>query len=273
MYRSFGSSGPKRRWGVDGFDVRVLGGINASLACWEMDFSSKWTCSDADGEACRLIAHRWAQNEDNPTRGPRQHEKPRSLGVLAPVSSRMTNPKCLHQVIRCGIARRAILDDLPAWSAVDHQVLRRMAAGCSGAVGQDLRAVQRVASSYGGEPAATIIGSWTPRGTSESGRRVRYDDTKRERGSTMSMIEPRSGVPRMPPRRPPGSPSRSPISIRATRVTRCPETAHKHGIALEVVKSSEASEASSCRSGAGRANAPSPGLRRIRRHLDGASNY
>jgi transposase len=48
--------------------------------------------------------------------------------------------------IRYGIAWRAMPNDLPLWHAVHQQAHRWLAAGCFGALAQDLRAMLRLAA-------------------------------------------------------------------------------------------------------------------------------
>jgi transposase len=75
----------------------------------------------------------------------------------------------LRYVIRCGIAWRAIPNDLPPWHAVHQQAHRWLAAGRKE------------------EPTAAIINSRTLRSTPESGTRAGYDGAKRKRGSKVHL--------------------------------------------------------------------------------------
>lgn len=93
----------------------------------------------------------------------------------------------LRYVIRCGIAWRAMPNDLPPWFAVSQQARRWLAAGVFETLAQDLRAVLRLAAERSEEPTAAIIDSRTLRSTSESGPRAGYDGAKRKRGSKLHM--------------------------------------------------------------------------------------
>ena len=89
----------------------------------------------------------------------------------------------LRYVVRYGIARRAMPNDFPPWSAVYQQTQRSLAAGCFEALAQDLRALLRLASGRKADPSAAIVDSRTLRSTPESGPRAGYDGAKRKRGS------------------------------------------------------------------------------------------
>ena len=93
----------------------------------------------------------------------------------------------LRYVIRYGIAWRAMPNDLPPWAAVYQQSQRWLAAGCFEALAHDLRAVLRVAAGRKAEPTAAILDSRTLRSTPESGPRAGYDGAKRKRGSKLHL--------------------------------------------------------------------------------------
>jgi transposase len=67
----------------------------------------------------------------------------------------------LRYVIRYGIAWPAMPNDLAPWHAVHQQAHRWLAAGCSEALTQDLRAAASGGRTQGGA-AAAIIDSRTP---------------------------------------------------------------------------------------------------------------
>jgi transposase len=101
----------------------------------------------------------------------------------------------LRYVIRCGIAWRAMPNDLPPWHTVHQQAHRWLAAGCFETLAQDLRAVLRLAAGREAEPTAAIMDSRTLRSTPESGTRAGYDGATRKRGSKVHLAVDTLGHP------------------------------------------------------------------------------
>lgn len=78
----------------------------------------------------------------------------------------------LRCVVRYGVVWRAMLNDLPPWSAVYQQIQRWLAAGCFEKLAQDLRAVLRLVSGRSADPTTAVINSRTLQSTPESGARA-----------------------------------------------------------------------------------------------------
>lgn len=73
--------------------------------------------------------------------------------------------------------------DLPPWPMVYQQTQRWLRAGVFEAIGNDLRAVRRLAAGRREEPSAAIFESRTLQSSPESGHRAGYDGAKRRKGS------------------------------------------------------------------------------------------
>jgi transposase len=93
----------------------------------------------------------------------------------------------LRYVVRNGIPRRAVPNDLPPWAAVYQQAQRWLRAGCFEALAHDLRALLRAAAGREPKPSAAVLDSRTLRSTPESGHRAGYDGAKRKRGSKLHL--------------------------------------------------------------------------------------
>jgi transposase len=93
----------------------------------------------------------------------------------------------LRYVVRHGVPWRAMPNDLPPWHAVYDQAMRWLRAGCFEALAHDLRAVLRLAAGRAEEPSAAVLDSRTLRSTPESGRRAGWDGHKRARGSKLHL--------------------------------------------------------------------------------------
>ena len=89
----------------------------------------------------------------------------------------------LRWSVRAGAAWRMRPNDLPPWKAVYEQAQRWLKAGVFEAIGEDLRAVVRVAQGRKLSPSAAIVDSRTLQSSPESGHRAGYDGAKRKRGS------------------------------------------------------------------------------------------
>nr|WP_015061157.1 IS5 family transposase [Pseudomonas sp. K-62]BAM13993.1 transposase [Pseudomonas sp. K-62] len=93
----------------------------------------------------------------------------------------------LRYVVRSGCSWRLMPHDLPPWFAVYQQAQRWLSAGCFEQLAEDLRAVLRMAAGRAPEPSAAVLDSRTLRSTPESGERAGYDGAKRKKGSKLHM--------------------------------------------------------------------------------------
>src|SRR3569833_2885228 len=69
----------------------------------------------------------------------------------------------LRYLVRYGVPRRALPNDLPPWHAGYYQAQRSPHAGCCEMLAHDLRAVLRLAAGRGEEPSAAVLDSRTLR--------------------------------------------------------------------------------------------------------------
>jgi transposase len=83
--------------------------------------------------------------------------------------------------VRTGAAWRRLPHDLPPWSAVYQQGQRWWKAGGFVAIGEDLRAVLRVAQGRKLAPSAVVVDSRTLHSSPERGQRAGYEGAKRKR--------------------------------------------------------------------------------------------
>lgn len=90
-------------------------------------------------------------------------------------------------IVRTGAAGRMLAHDLPPWSAVYQQAQRWRKAGVVEAIGEDLRAVVRVAQGRTLVPTAAILDRRTLQASPESGHRAGSDGAKRKRGSQVQI--------------------------------------------------------------------------------------
>lgn len=93
----------------------------------------------------------------------------------------------LRYVVKTGAPWRWMPNDLPPWEIVYQQAQRWLKAGCFEALAEDLRAVLRLAAGRPERPSAAIIDSRTLRSTPESGARSAYDGAKRKKGSKLHL--------------------------------------------------------------------------------------
>jgi transposase len=89
----------------------------------------------------------------------------------------------LRWLVRTGSPWRYLPNDLPPWPAVYQQTQRWIAAGSFEAIVHDLRMLLRVAAGRPTQPTAIIVDSRTLQSTPESGARAGYDGAKRRKGS------------------------------------------------------------------------------------------
>lgn len=78
-------------------------------------------------------------------------------------------------------------NDLPPWEIVYQQAQRWLRAGCFEALAEDLRVILRLTAGRPAQPTAAIIDSRTLRSTPESGARGAYDGAKRKKGSKLHL--------------------------------------------------------------------------------------
>ena len=89
----------------------------------------------------------------------------------------------LRWMARTGASWRMRPHDFPPWTAVYQQTQRWLKASVFETIGEDLRAVLRVAQGREIQPSAVILDSRTLQSSPESGHRAGYDGAKRKRGS------------------------------------------------------------------------------------------
>jgi len=120
-------------------------------------------------------------------------------GLLAPYLTLMTESapqrtyplrevfNGLRWIVRAGSPWRMMPNDLPPWEVVYQQTQRWIAAGVFEAVVHDLRAILRLTEGRETSPTAAILDSRTMQSTPESGGRAGYDGAKRRKGSKVHM--------------------------------------------------------------------------------------
>jgi transposase len=89
----------------------------------------------------------------------------------------------LRYVVRTGCQWRYLPNDLPPWDVVYQQVQRWIRARCFETMVEDLRMLLREFAGRKAQPTAMIIDSRTLQSTPESGARAGYDGAKRRKGS------------------------------------------------------------------------------------------
>ncbi len=89
--------------------------------------------------------------------------------------------------MRAGAPWRRRPHDLPPWAAVYQQTQRWLKAEWFEAIGQELRAVRRVAQGRDSQPPAAIVDGRTLQSSCESGPRAGYDGHKRRNGSKVHL--------------------------------------------------------------------------------------
>ena len=89
----------------------------------------------------------------------------------------------LRWLVRSGAHWRMMPHDFPPWAAVYQQMQRWLRAGCFEAMVHDLRVLLREVAGRQGQPSAIILDSRTLQSTPESGARAGYDGAKRRKGA------------------------------------------------------------------------------------------
>lgn len=165
----------------------------------------------------------------------------------------------MRYVIKTGAPWRWMPNDLPPWAAVYQQAQRWLAAGCFEALAEDLRTVLRLAAGRKAQPSAAILDSRTLRSTPESGARAGYYGAKRKQGAKLHLAVDTLGHLLALHVTSAGADDRAEVGRLAQAVqastgqsvelayvdqgytgARASDAAKAHGIALEVVKLSEA---------------------------------
>lgn len=165
----------------------------------------------------------------------------------------------LRWIIRAGAPWRMMPNDLPPWEIVYQQTQRWIAAGVFEAIVHDLRELLRIAAQRNARPTAVILDSRTLQSTPESGSRAGYDGAKRRKGSKVHMAVDTLGHLLALVVTPANEQDRAQVEALSSEVQKVTgehvelayvdqgytgeQPAHdavRHGIALEVVKLSEA---------------------------------
>jgi transposase len=165
----------------------------------------------------------------------------------------------LRWIVRAGAPWRMMPGDLPPWEAVYQQSQRWIKAGVFEAMVDDLRAILRLAQGKNEQPSAVILDARTLQSTPESGSRAGYDGHKRRKGSKTHIAVDTLGYLLSLRVTPANEQERSQVAALVEEVQEITgqrvelafvdqgytgeETAHaaaQHGIALEVVKHTEA---------------------------------
>lgn len=94
----------------------------------------------------------------------------------------------LRWLVRAGAPWRYLPTDFPPWEIVYQQTQRWIAAGCFETLVHDLRALLRMTDGRAPVPTAVVIDSRTLQSTPESGARAGYDGAKRKNGSKAHLV-------------------------------------------------------------------------------------
>lgn len=165
----------------------------------------------------------------------------------------------LRYIVKIGAPWRWMPNDVPPWEIVYQQAQRWLRAGCFEALPEDLRVILRLAAGRPAQPTAAIIDSRTLRSTPESGARGAYDGAKRKKGSKLHLAVDTLGHPLALHVTPANTDDRAEIGRIAKTIQaetgqsvevafvdqgytgdKPATAAAEHGIALEVIKLSEA---------------------------------
>jgi transposase len=165
----------------------------------------------------------------------------------------------LRWLMRAGAPWRLLPGDFPPWHAVYDQAQRWIGAGVFEVMVHDLRAVLRHAQGRPPDPSAAVLDARTLQSTPESGARAGYDGAKRRKGSKVHAAVDTLGHLLALHVTPANADDRAEVGRLAQAVQaatgnsvelgyvdqgytgqRPAEAAQAHGIALEVIKLSEA---------------------------------
>lgn len=165
----------------------------------------------------------------------------------------------LRWIVRTGAQWRMLPTNFPPWAAVYQQTQRWIAAGCFEAMTHDLRALIRWTEGRADDPTAVILDGRTVQSTPESGAHSGYDGYKRRKGSKVHIAVDTLGHLLAVHVTPANEQERAQVGVLAEAVQAATgenvdlafvddgytgktaaDAAAAHGIALEVVKLSEA---------------------------------
>jgi transposase len=165
----------------------------------------------------------------------------------------------LRYVVRTGCQWRYLPNDLPPWEAVYQQAQRWIRARCFETMVEDLRMLLREFAGRKAQPTAMILDSRTLQSTPESGARAGYDGAKRRKGSKVHAAVDTLGHLLAVHVTPADEQDRTQVSKLAGQVQEitgehveiayvdqgytgetAAQAAEQHGIALEVVKHTQA---------------------------------
>jgi transposase len=165
----------------------------------------------------------------------------------------------LRYVVRTGCQWRYLPNDLPPWEAVYQQGQRWIRARCFETMVEDLRLLLREFAGRKAQPTTMILDSRTLQSTPESGARAGYDGAKRRKGSKVHAAVDTLGHLLALHVTPADEQDRAQVGQLAGQVQEitgehveiayvdqgytgeaAAEAAEQHGIALEVVKHTQA---------------------------------
>jgi len=165
----------------------------------------------------------------------------------------------LRWIVRTGAQWRMLPTNFPPWAAVYQQTQRWIAAGCFEEMTHDLRALVRWTEGRADDPTAVILDGRTVQSTPESGGHSGYDGYKRRKGSKVHIAVDTLGHLLAVHVTPANEQERAQVGVLAEAVQAATgehvelafvddgytgqaaaNAAEAHGIALEVVKLSEA---------------------------------
>lgn len=165
----------------------------------------------------------------------------------------------VRYVVRTGIQWRMMPHDFPPWDAAYQQARRWLQAGVFEAVAHDLRIVERILRERDEAPSAVILDARTLQSTPESGGRAGYDGHKKKHGSKVHIAVDTLGNLLSVVVTAANEQERDQVAVLAAEVQEATggtvelayvdqgyagqaaaDQASEHGIALEIVKHTEA---------------------------------